>query len=201
MMYRVETRTGPRTISIELPDEPFGVLISGGFDSTLLLYLVASQAGERPFFTCNVQRGTGTEKAAVRVVKAAIYRFGCKITHRQLCTVGAHNVQVLNAAESYLKTGEVKKLLVADTTNPPDLEEGPWRQPVENQFAFPKWSFPFLHCDKSHMVALAEQLGFDDVFDLTHTCTDYADLECGQCWQCRERAWGIAQNDLQSHRR
>lgn len=200
MNYEVETPTGLRTISIELPAEPFGVLVSGGFDSTLLLYLVAREAGERPFFTCNVQRGAGTEDAAVRVVRAAMSRFGARITHRQLCTVGPHNVQVLNAAESYLRTGEVSRVFVADTTNPPDLEQGPWRQPPQNQFAYPKWMFPFLHCDKSHTVGLAHQLGLADVFELTHTCTDYVSLECGLCWQCRERAWGIAQNGLQGVR-
>ncbi len=196
--YLINTPSGLRTISIDLPDEPFGVLISGGFDSTLLLHLICREIGAsgRVFYTCNVSRGLGTEEAALATAQRLSERYGCVITHRQLCTNGEHADQVSNAAHSYLATGEVAKLFVADTTNPDVLPNGPNRLSPAETKRLPRWLFPFLHCDKSHMVALADQLGIVPDMIYTHTCTEWGEGECGVCWQCRERAWGFGQNGL-----
>ena len=50
---------------------------------------------------------------------------------------------------------------------------------------------PFLHLYKYHIIDLARQEKID--LSDTMSCIASIDQECGKCWQCMEKKWGIDQ--------
>lgn len=52
---------------------------------------------------------------------------------------------------------------------------------------------PFLHLYKYHIIELADQLSIS--LKDTHSCISNSSVECGECWQCREKQWGYEQLD------
>lgn len=200
MEYRVESRTGERHIQITLPPEPFALWLSGGFDSTLLLYLLCR---EKPRYLAayNVARGGGTDHYARRAVEHIGARFGSSICLTEIEPAldrDAH-YQINAPMEEFLRRRFVNHIFTGVTSNPDGLPGGPNRPLFET----PGHILPFLKCDKSHTVALAAQLDvLDEIALLSHSCTERSRPEerCGQCWQCQERAWAFAINGLEDAR-
>jgi 7-cyano-7-deazaguanine synthase in queuosine biosynthesis len=80
--------------------------------------------------------------------------------------------------------------LLGDTSNPPDLPDGPKRkQSYDDKFLQPMFDWT-----KKDTVALAIELGLTDLMKISHSCTERKISRCGHCWQCRERAWAFDQN-------
>lgn len=198
MDFDISTPTGARTVRISLPSLPYGVLVSGGFDSSLLLALVlmtrAQENHRVPMTAYNVRRGYGTEAFAEEIVRRLGLHFGVTIhlEHLPLPPETPHQESVMNPTVRLLDAGRIIKAFVADTTNPPIETPGslqPVRLPVCDQFKYRRWALPFLHLDKSHTVGLVRQLGLTFIETHSHTCTRKEAFRCGQCFQCMERAW------------
>lgn len=69
-----------------------------------------------------------------------------------------------------------------------DLPDRPWT------FKDPVVKMPFLHLYKYHIIDLARQFSID--LSKTFSCISRTDIECGMCWQCREKIWGFNQLGL-----
>jgi hypothetical protein len=200
MDFSVETATGKRTISIVLPDRPYGVLVSGGLDSSVLLSLIlmtrAKENSTVPFTAFNIKRGVGTELFSEKMMwwTSVYFKQEFPFQHLELPPDTPHYDCLRIPGVSLLNGGKVACLFSADTSNPPGFvhHQAPERTPVEKQFSFPRWRLPFLHCDKSHIVQLMYDLRLTFIEHLSHTCFAQNIYRCGKCFQCMERAWAYS---------
>ena len=211
MDFDISTPTGARTVNICLPPFRYGVLVSGGFDSSLLLALILMARAEKkiktPFTAYNVRRGCGTEKFSEEMVQMMEWYFSTSIQfeHLDMLPETPHEVQVRNSTVPLLNAGRIMTAICADTTNPPIDTPGwlaPMRVSVEDQFKYKRWSLPLLHLDKSHTVGLVRKLGLHFIETHSHTCTQLDQYRCGKCFQCQERAWAyrtLGLTDLGQH--
>jgi hypothetical protein len=204
MDFQTHTPTGVRTIRITIPREPFGVLMSGGLDSSVMMCLILQtyllEGSTVPFCAINVRRGFGTEVFFARMIDRISSLF-----QRQIDTIslplppGTADKDCLTVpAIPFLDNSPYKSVFSADTSNPEGVrvDQAPERTPVEKQFSFKRWHLPFLHCDKSHVVQLMYNLGLTFIETESHTCFASQDLRCGNCFQCQERAWAYKTLDL-----
>jgi hypothetical protein len=177
-------------------NKKIGLFASGGFDSTLLLFvcLTIYQQHRLPLnlriFT--VPRHDDSIAHASRIVNFFNEQFN---TSLEISTVGnpnlSHEQQVLSGVMQARDLCD--HLLIGDTSNPTHLPNGPARV----RSMSPRFVQPFFDWTKKQTVQLAHELGqLEKIAELTHTCTESSSIRCGQCWQCLERAWGFSQNNL-----
>jgi 7-cyano-7-deazaguanine synthase in queuosine biosynthesis len=184
--------------SILLQNKTIGIFVSGGFDSTLLVYLMHT-ARDRldsknifKFFV--VPQHNQVVKHATRVINSIDEKFN--IVPTELCFVGNpdlhHTEQVISGVRqlfSNMDTYKVDMVLLGDTTNPDELPDGP----IRIQSVYPRIYQPFYDYTKDAVVQICIDMSLDDVMTLTHTCTEQVDGRCNECWQCKERAWAFKQ--------
>jgi 7-cyano-7-deazaguanine synthase len=198
-----------RRYSSVFPDVPGTVvLVSGGVDSTVLLYQLAERqrAGElqvHPLFIDYAQR-------AARLEYEAIYwhcrRLSMHLTTLDLNRVGEafgrarsmkphvplphRNLVVLGLAVSYATVAGANALslgVISDdgtrypSAAPPFLEA--FAQ-VARTLAV-SFETPFAHWSKAQVVAEGARLGVD--FGQTYSCMLGRELHCGHCTQCQRR--------------
>lgn len=196
------------TVDIRLPktDLPIGVLVSGGFDSAVLLHLILltckHEAPDAKIIVLNVRRGAGTEEFSEKItneVCSSARTARLPVVHVDLDPGIHHSLQVLIPIRKLLADGVVGCVFSGDTSNPNvPLNDvvPPMRQSVKNQFINPQWPLPFLHLDKRHIVGLAADHGLSFVSTMSHSCTDCDEGRCGKCFQCQERAWAFKELGL-----
>ena len=170
------------------------VMVSGGMDSGLLLYTCMTVKAEENFNTeiavITVPRFDDSAVHSRRIVNWIESKFPYKISVRESGNPMAHHsLQTWSGAVENF--GKFNLILMGCTTNPPNLPNGPLRPRVARKDVFQ----PFYNLTKKDTVRLAIEAGLTDLMELSHTCTESKLLRCGQCWQCKERAWGFEENN------
>jgi len=169
-------------------------MISGGFDSGLMLYLcclIKQQENlSTTFVVFTVPRHDDSISHANRIVDWINKKFDNSL---EIFTVGDPNLHHSQQVYSGVKDayGCCEYIVLSDTTNPAHLLNGPFRS-RSNQLDV---IHPFFNLTKKDTVALAIELELTDLMILSHTCTESVLLRCGKCWQCQERAWGFSENN------
>lgn len=208
MDFHISTPTGDRRIQITLPKTGrIGILTSGGIDSSVMLATILMtrkiENPDLPFVALNVKRGFGTERfTRVMIDKMEDYfDVQIPIQHLDIAADVPHFKCLTNPAVPLLDNGDVTKVFSADTSNPVGFvhEQAPNRTPVADQFKYQRWGLPFLHCDKSHVVALMHKMNFTFIETLSHTCFAQDEYRCRVCFQCEERAWAYKTLSLTDH--
>lgn len=204
MNYEIITPTGYRQINISWPSEAkqVAVAVSGGVDSALLLWMMSMlepPSGSSMVAVC-MQRGERTTQFASEIVNR-INRLCDKNTKLVpiQCDPGIPHTKIGYNIKNMMGPDTFQHVMSASTENPPvDLPGlAPIRVPLSvRQQNANIWTFPFMHCDKTHTVALIKKHLLDWIFDVANTCTEKEDKRCSACWQCRERAWAFSQLNL-----
>jgi 7-cyano-7-deazaguanine synthase in queuosine biosynthesis len=173
-----------------------GILISGGFDSTLLSYLL--HAGRDRLDTKNtfeffvIPRYDDSLVHATRIAKYIDTKFNK--TDTVINIVGNpdlhHSEQIRSGVVDAVRRTDMDLLLTADTANPEHLPDGPIRMKSPNR----RYYKPFINHTKDKIVGLGIQLNLTDIMEISHTCTESKMFRCKNCWQCRERFWAFQQN-------
>jgi 7-cyano-7-deazaguanine synthase in queuosine biosynthesis len=199
MQYTVTTSTGTKDVTVYWPKgvKRLGIMTSGGFDSALMLWMWAQYPVPEgcSLVAVATDRGLGAKEFAQGIVDKVNELLGTRIELLVLPVSNStrHQQQVNKPANIAMRKGMFDCVISADTTNPtvslPGVE--PQRVTIEQQFVYDNWQHPFLHMDKSHTVQLVHDLDLDWIPKMSHTCTETADIRCGQCWQCNERAWAF----------
>jgi hypothetical protein len=205
MKYTVTTPTGTREVNITWPEgyKKVAIAAGGGLDSTLLLWLYANLPAPKgcELVVATTMHGPGAEVFGAGIVNKINELTGRNLQHLILPVAATthHSKQISFPTSIAMRRGLFECVIGADTTNPPVTLPGiaPVRVPIEDQDLWHNFKLPFLHLDKSHTVQLAHDLGLDWLPKMTHTCTETADIRCGQCWQCSERAWAFKLLDLE----
>jgi hypothetical protein len=181
--------------SVLLKHKTIGLLVSGGFDSTLLSYLVHETRDRLKtgnvfeFFT--VPRHDDSVIHAKRIIDFIDNKFNQTSTAWHI--VGDPDLhftqQVSSGIAEAISHYNFEILLTGDNIVPPEDEVpgGPPRKRGNH----PKLYKPFFDYTKDVMLQLAIDKGLTDIMEITHTCTESKTLRCNLCWQCRERAWAF----------
>jgi 7-cyano-7-deazaguanine synthase in queuosine biosynthesis len=172
-----------------------GFLISGGLDSSLLLYasLLIMQDNCIKFspkiFT--VPRHDDSVRHAKNIIDFLNQQFNYDLSIIKVGDPNLHHTkQVLSGIKSSMQL--VDYLLLGDTKNPDHLDNGPIRVKSYNN----KILQPFFDLTKRDTVSLAIYLNCLELMKISHTCTESVEIRCEKCWQCKERKWGFLQNNF-----
>lgn len=176
-----------------------GVLVSGGWDSAVLLYLVwakcLKQGNEMYIYT--VPKLDGAVKYAEKVVEWCRYKLiAPRVQHKIVGDISADDPSeyVKSGVIEALTSGEVDVVYSAvtayyDEMNPDHertLTKGTPFEDIVRQ--------PFAELTKDKTVQLAFDLGIaDDIMNITHSCTELDEGRCGYCPWCKERDWAFKQ--------
>ncbi len=173
-----------------------GISVSGGFDSTLLSYLVhdtrnmLGTENEIEFFT--VPRYDDSVIHATRIIKYIDDTFNNSVPTKHTIVGNPdlhHSLQVDSGLREALACDRIDIVLAGENIVPPEDEVpgGPIRyrgKPV-------KLYKPFFDYTKDVIIQLAIDMNLIKVMEISHTCTESVSLRCNLCWQCRERAWAF----------
>lgn len=175
-------------------NKKIAVMISGGFDSGLLLYTclkVSKQENlDNSFTAITVPRFDDSMVHANRIINWINKEFSTDISIEESGNPYLHHSQQTWSGVVG-KMGKFNLILMGCTTNPSHLLNGPFRPKVNTRNVYQ----PFFDLTKKDTVKLAIELNLTDLMLLSHTCTESKLLRCGQCWQCKERAWGFEVNN------
>jgi len=180
----------PSTIK---PTDRLGMMLSGGMDSALLLYLLSlNTQNEIVCFT--IPKTDGAANYVNPIIAWVNGKLGRNIQGSKLIgNPKLYHSAIINEAIKSIEN-EYDFLYFAGNSYPSEiLPGGPNRIKRVN----PKHIQPFFDCYKTDIVRSYIEFGILDLILLTHTCTEWEFGRCNNCWQCRERAWAFNQLNIQ----
>jgi len=179
------------------PTKKYGLLLSGGLDSAVLLYLLIKQCSTINLQPFTIPKHDGSALYADLIIDHFNKKFGLSIP--RTIFVGNpdahHTEQSTTAIIEIFKNHKVDYLFMGVNTNPPELDNlnGAPKRKLES--TDPKLLYPFAHMLKDEIIKIMLDEGQEDLADITHSCTEKKIGRCGRCWQCTERAWAFKQLD------
>lgn len=174
-------------------DKKYGILLSGGLDSAILLYLLVKSNAEIKIQPFTIPKKDGALLYAVMIVNHFNNKFGLKIP--QPIPVGNpnahHTKQSMSAILEVFNKHKIDYLYMGVNTNPPELEnlEGAPKRFLSSPS--PRLVYPFSHMLKDEVLKIMFDEGQEDLCGVTHSCTEQHVGRCKSCWQCAERAWAF----------
>jgi hypothetical protein len=200
-----------KEIEIKFPKDKYqiGVMLSGGADSAILLYLLCL---ERTLLEANyaikcftVPRPDGAWNYVQPIVEWVRNRL--ELDDRDEMWLGLPDpIQVGDPTVHHSKqglTGEIQarkdfgiEHIFYGSQQPParELIELPGIYPKRpDRVELPGTTCPFALCDKRHTLSLYEQFDVWPLIELTHSCTHQTEGRCGECYNCKEREWALEQ--------
>lgn len=191
--------------TITLSDQiRYGILLSGGLDSAVLLFLLMTEyknigiAPNIKIFT--VPKADCSYKYVPEIINEINQKFESNLQPTTL--VGSsedhHTVQVKNATKDVFESETIDELFIATNQNPPE-EEFDYTQfkngaNIRYKELTDKIHQPFLFLQKSHIIDFMFQYGAEKLSTLTHSCIKMTDTRCTVCFPCKEREWAFFKN-------
>ena len=199
-------------VKVDVPrDKKIAVLVSGGWDSAVLWYLVKRTCMDRNQ-ECNaftVPKLDGAEHYANRVLEWSSERLG----HALMKTTIVGDISSDNPSD-YVTSGGYEiwneglgeHIFSAVNAYPPNQ-----RSMMADGYPLPNDRFvkteehhaltqPFAELTKDKIVQLAFDIGTaHEIAPITHSCTELDRGRCNNCWWCKEREWAfkvIGQDDI-----
>jgi hypothetical protein len=178
-------------------NKKYGIMLSGGLDSAMLLYLILL---ENKF--CNIQpysipKHDGSHKYVQGILEYFNTEFDIELPKPIIVgNPAVHHSQQSRVAitELFLKY-PVDYLFIGLNQNPPQPWGDPnWERPNRLlKSPSDRIILPFIELYKTHIVDLIFQFDQKYLVNLTHTCTEQPVGRCNQCFQCNERSWAFEQ--------
>jgi hypothetical protein len=170
----------------------YGILISGGLDSAVLLSLLAKYHSDIKLQPFTIDKTDGSMFYANPIIDYVNDRFGT--TFPKTIVVGdptlEHTKQGPSAVKEILQNYKhIDYILFGTNKNPPVTLPG--INPVRIKPPTANILCPFFDLYKTDIVNLAIEHNLQDLFNITHSCTEQQVGRCNDCWQCRERAWAF----------
>jgi len=167
-----------------------GIMLSGGADSSLLLWMLINQNVSVSTFT--IERKTGVLENSKKIIDWINDYFNSSVCYpiEVRNATELHNMQVRLASREIFKRNLASHLYFGITQNPPVPLSGniPVRNPVVNNS---KLLTPFWNFDKRDILRIYRKYNIMDLFNITQSCQLYTNIHCGSCFHCLEREWGF----------
>jgi hypothetical protein len=175
----------------------YGILLSGGLDSAVLLYLIITQLPEIRIQPFTIPKHDGSALYADPIVEHFNQKFNLNIP----ATIHVGNPDEYHANQSSTAIREIFSrynidyLFMGVNTNPPELETLDGAPQRKLTSPSPKLLYPFAALLKDQILQIMFDHGQEDLANITHSCTEQKVGRCNRCWQCTERAWAFRQID------
>lgn len=196
--------TGPasdkREVKIELPanKKRIGVMLSGGADSAVLLYLLALERklGETdheliPFTVARPDGAWNYVQPIVNWIKAKLdidlpdpIQVGDPTLH--------HSQQGRSGELQAKKDFNIEHFFYGSQQHPPVPMPGDYPARPD-RVDLPGTTIPFALVDKRHTLDLYNVFNVWPLIELTHSCTAQTEGRCGECYNCKEREWALSE--------
>jgi len=168
-------------------NDRIGIMLSGGMDSALLLYLLSSTF-DNEIIPFTVPKTDGAELYVNDIIDWVNRKTNRNIPYSKFIgnPLIPHEA-IINQAIKQIKN-EYDVLYFAGNSYPEDvMPNGPKR----TKRLHPKHRQPFFDCYKTDIVRAYIDFEIIDLIELTHTCTEQKVGRCNTCWQCTERIWAF----------
>jgi hypothetical protein len=190
-------------MKIDIPDDctKIHILLSGGMDSAVLLYLLAKEntsSGRNLPIKCYTMSPNRSLIVTKRVLKWFSGR-GIITEHQRLgkrgYTIKFAVDTILSLEKGYVYTGCNKVLI--DEFVPSVYIEGdtpPVRGDVHGEYHIR----PFIEMDKTQIMDIYIKENIVDLLELTNSCGALINgkVQCGGCYFCMERSWAAKKLNL-----
>lgn len=198
-------KTLDRVVDISIPTtvNHVGVMLSGGMDSTILLFLLLKEIQDNRInvgltvFVVPVER-LNAKEYAYRVIDFLENYFQIKI-NVQVIGSGTlpHNLNINLPARIILNQKLVDKLYVGVNQNPPvDFGVPQINRRHPDAPIFDNTGFPFVQLYKTHILELYRIFNVLELVYMTHSCGSSANYPCKECFHCFERSWAFTELNL-----
>ncbi len=171
----------------------YGILLSGGLDSAVLLYLLIKSNSDIDIQPFTIPKKDGSAIYAVMVVNHLNNKFGLKIP--QPILVGNpnahHTKQSMSAILEIFNKHRIDYLYMGVNTNPPELNNLTGAPKRFLSSPNPRLIYPFAEMLKDEVLKIMFDEGQEDLCNFTHSCTEQQVGRCKLCWQCTERSWAF----------
>ena len=193
-------------VDIKLPKgkQRIGVMLSGGADSAVLLYLLCLERrmdrSTQEIVPFTVARPDGAWDYVKPIVEWV--RNKLDLTIEQLpdpIKVGdptVHHSQQGRTGEYEARTKyNIEHIFYGSQAHPDRaLIELPGEYPSRPaSVELPGTTCPFALVDKRHTLSLYDIFDVWPLIELTHSCTAQTQGRCGECYNCKERGWALSQ--------
>lgn len=187
-----------REVDVSIPNnvKKIAMLLSGGADSAILLYILAQEAKDRniEIMTFTVPRPDGAILYSPGIVDFINATLGTSIPYP--IEVGKpdvhHSMQTRSGHMEIFQKYDVDYVFYGSQSIPNELQGLELvypRRPTSR--TYPKTICPFFDLTKEHTLDLYYKLGVPDLLKLSHSCTETQVGRCGACYNCIERAWAF----------
>jgi 7-cyano-7-deazaguanine synthase in queuosine biosynthesis len=190
-------------------DSPVNILVSGGADSAILLYLLLQKYSNKIYIhtITNIDKGMQNVFAAINVVSKCI-----ELTNNKNIEHTIHYRKAQSKADFY-NIVKQRKTFIGITANPPESvlktfknnqgqESLVVRDPTIIKEEMPDSDFvlPWLNVDKRQIHEYYKNYNLlDTLFPITRSCEWISSMKvknpgnkhCGECWWCEERKWAF----------
>ena len=180
-------------ITIDL-SKKYGILLSGGIDSAVLLYLLIKDYPEIKIQPFTIPKLDGALIHAQLIIDYFNKKFNLNIPNT--IKVGDptvyHRLQSKTAVEDIFKKYPIDFLFIGINQNPPELNDLPGAPLRSKKSDNPKILLPFVNLLKTDILDFMFKYQQIDLMNITHSCTEQNEGRCEICWQCTERKWAFS---------
>jgi hypothetical protein len=178
-------------------DKSYGLLLSGGLDSAILLYLLIQSNPDIKLQPFTIAKSDGAYLYADPVIEHFNQKF--KLSIPKTIQVGDptvyHRLQSTTAVKEIFDKHPVDYLFIGINQNPPELADLDGAPKRDTKSLNPRIIFPFVDLYKDNILKFMYDNNQEDLIDITHSCTEQQHSRCNKCWQCTERQWAFKQLD------
>jgi 7-cyano-7-deazaguanine synthase in queuosine biosynthesis len=194
-------QTLDKSVNIEInQNQHIGVMLSGGMDSALMLYLILKEKPPDAKLTVfNVPNAKDNARYfSTKIIAFLENKFNYSIPIQHLGDTTLPHDKIINYPGKYILENKLVDILYVGINQNPPVKfpiSGPWRRnpanPIPNNLAF-----PFIDLYKTHILEIYKQFNMLELADITHSCTENIGARCNSCFQCYERAWAYKELGL-----
>jgi hypothetical protein len=195
-----------RQVDIKLPEgkQRIGVMLSGGADSAVLLYLLCLERrmdkSTQELIPFTVARPDGAWDYVLPIVEWVRNKLNLTVEQLpnpvQVGDATVHHSQQGRTGEREARTRYGIEHIFYGSQAHPDraLIELPGEYPNRpTAVELPGTTCPFALVDKRHTLSLYDIFDVWPLIELTHSCTAQTVGRCGECYNCKERKWALSQ--------
>ncbi len=180
-------------------DKKYGIMLSGGLDSAILLYLILKENKNISIQPFSIPKHDGSHMFVSGILEYFNIQFDIKIPDTVLIgDPNTHHSQQSTTAikQIFVEYPEIDFIYFATNQNPTydfdydQYPEGSYPDRVKES-PHPKILMPFIKMYKDEILKIVFDNDQGELLKLTHSCTEQKTGRCGRCFQCNERSWAF----------